>query len=512
MASTLQKTPGTAASPRQTTDTAVGSADPRRWWILAVLGIAQLMVVLDATVVNIALPTAQTDLAFSDSSRQWIVTAYALAFGSLLLLGGRIADVVGRKWVFIVGMSGFAVASAIGGASVDVGMLIAARAVQGLFAALLAPAILSLLTTTFSNPAERNKAFGIFGAIAGAGASVGLLLGGILTEYANWRWTLFVNLIFATIGIVGGMLLLTHSRAEHRPKLDIPGTVVVSGGLFSLVFGFSHAETDGWANAVTIGFLIAAGVLLVAFAVMQDRVRNPLLPLRVVADRNRGGAFLAMFISAVGMFAVFLFLTYYLQRSLNYSAVMTGVAFLPMTGVLVVVAAVGSTLLISRVSSKILIPTGMAFAAAAMYLLTRIGLETSYASHVLPALLLLGAGLGLIFSPGFSLATLGVRAEDSGVASATVNTMQQVGGSVGTALLNTIAASAGAAWASGHAAQARTPQAGKLLEATSAVHSYTVSFWWATAIFAVGAVITAAVLRPGVPDYPAEADAAGVAA
>ncbi len=443
---------GSGTAPSLTKGAGGAAGHAKRWWVLAVLGVAQLMVVLDATVVNIALPTAQTDLHFSDSSRQWIVTAYALAFGSLLLIGGRIADVVGRKWVFIVGMIGFALASAVGGASVDVGMLIAARAVQGLFAALLAPAILSLLTTTFTDPAERNKAFGIFGAIAGSGASFGLLLGGVLTEYANWRWTLFVNLIFAVIGIFGGMSLLEHSRADDRPKLDIPGTVLVSGGLFALVFGFSHAETDGWANGVTIGFLVAAGLLLIAFVATQRRFTEPLLPLRIVTDRNRGGAYLAMFISAVGMFAVFLFLTYYLQRTLGYSAVMTGTAFLPMTGVLVVVAGVGSTLLVSRVSSKILIPLGMLLAAAAMYLLTNIGVDTSYVSHVMPALLLLGAGLGLVFAPGFSLATLGVRAEDSGVASAMVNTAQQVGGSVGTALLNTIAASAGAAWATAHAA------------------------------------------------------------
>ncbi|MGI8679192.1 MAG: MFS transporter [Jatrophihabitans sp.] len=483
----------------------------KRWWILAVLGVAQLMVVLDATVVNIALPTAQTDLHFTDSSRQWIVTAYALAFGSLLLIGGRIADIVGRRRVFIVGMIGFAIASAIGGAAVNVDMLIAARAVQGVFAALLAPAILALLTTTFSAPAERNKAFGIFGAIAGAGASVGLLLGGFLTEYASWRWTLFVNLVFAAVGIVGGVLLLGRNLSEHRPKLDLPGTLVVSAGLFSLVFGFSHAQTDGWANAVTIGFLIAAGVLLTVFVALQARVEHPLLPLRILLDRNRGGAYLAMFASAAGMFAVFLFLTYYLQQSLGYSAVQTGVAFLPMTGVLVVVAAVGSTLLISRVSSRVLIPTGMALGTASMYLLTRIGTDTPYATHVLPALLLLGAGLGLVFAPGFSLATLGVEADDAGVASATVNTVQQVGGSVGTALLNTIAASAGAAYAGSHLPSVPSSAAIQALRANAAIHSYTVPFWWAAAIFAFGAVISAIVLRPGVPQIEPEA-AAGVVA
>src|SRR5947209_9205958 len=357
----------------------------RRWAILAILGLAQLMVVLDATIVNIALPSAQKALHFSNDNRQWIVTAYSLAFGSLLLLGGKISDLFGRKWTFVAGLSGFALASAVGGAAQSFTMLATARAFQGAFGALLAPAALSLLTTTFTDTRERNKAFGIFGAIAGAGASVGLLLGGLLTEYANWRWTMFVNLIIAGVALVGGFLLLTHSRAAERAKLDLPGTVVVTAGLFSLVYGFSHAETDGWANAITIGFLVAAGVLLTAFVVMQRRVANPLLPLRIVLDRNRGGAYLSMFASAAGMFAVFLFLTYYLQRSLGYSAVRTGVAFLPMTATIVVTAAIGSTILVQRVSSKILIPSGLLLAAVSMALLTRIGLTTGYATNILPS-------------------------------------------------------------------------------------------------------------------------------
>jgi EmrB/QacA subfamily drug resistance transporter len=493
MTTTLHKSPTRATSPRTW-----ATSTNKRWWILAVLGIAQLMVALDATVVNIALPTAQADLAFSDSARQWIVTAYALAFGSLLLIGGRIADIVGRKWVFIIGVAGFAVASAVGGAAVNVGMLIAARGVQGLFAALLAPAILSLLTTTFSEPAERGKAFGVFGAIAGAGASIGLLLGGFLTEYANWRWTMFVNLVFAAVAFAGGLFLLEHSKAAERAKLDVPGTLVGSVGLFALVYGFSHAETGGWSSPVTIGFLGAAAVLLIAFVRIQQRVTHPLLPLRIVLDRNRGGAFLAMFASAAGMFAVFLFLTYYLQTSLGYSAVQTGVAFLPMTGSLVVVASTASTTLVTRVSSRILIPAGMLISAVGMYLLTHIGLGSSYASHVLPATILLGVGLGLVFAPGFSLATLGVHANDSGVASATVNTMQQVGGSVGTALLNTIAATAASAYATSHLALGATATGARLLEANAAIHSYTTAFWWASGIFAVGALLVGLVLRSGI--------------
>jgi MFS family permease len=331
----------------------------RRWWILAVLGIAQLMVVLDSTVVSIALPSAQRALDFSNSDRQWIVTAYALAFGSLLLIGGRLADHIGRKRVFLVGLGGFALASAVGGAAQSFTMLVAARAVQGAFGALLAPAGLALLTTTFTEAKERARAFGIYGAIAGAGAAIGLLLGGILTEYSSWRSTLFVNLFFATAALVGGVILLHHRESEHRPKLDWPGTVTVSAGLFALVYGFSHAATGGWGDSVTIGFLVVAAVLLSMFVAIQTRSPNPLLPMRVIIDRNRGGAFLSMFAAAGGMFGVFLFLTYYLQTSLGYSAVMTGVAFLPMTGALVVTAASASTLLSTRVSPRILIPAGM---------------------------------------------------------------------------------------------------------------------------------------------------------
>jgi EmrB/QacA subfamily drug resistance transporter len=469
-----------------------------RWWILAVLGIAQLMVVLDTTVVSIALPSAQKALAFSNSDRQWIVTAYALAFGSLLLIGGRLADLVGRKRVFIAGLAGFAVASAVGGAATNFTMLVTARAVQGAFGALLAPAALALLTTTFTAPKERAKAFGIFGAIAGAGAAIGLLVGGILTEYASWRSTMFVNLIFAVVALAGAAILLRHEPSDDRPQLDWAGTATVSAGLFALVYGFSHAETGGWGSSITIGFLAASAVLLTMFATIQSRARNPLLPLRIVVDRNRGGAFLAMFSSAVGMFAMFLFLTYYLQTAMGYSAVMTGVAFLPMTGALVVVASTVSTVLATRVSPRILIPGGMAVAAVGMWILTGISLQTSYVSHILPATLILGAGLGAVFSTGINLATYGVGADDAGVASATVNTVQQVGGSVGTALLNTIAASAATAFVASHGLS-------KLAVAEAAVHSYTVTFWWSSAIFLAAGAVCALLLRSSVPQIDPDA-------
>ena len=331
----------------------------RRWWILGVLGIAQLMVILDSTIVNIALPTAQHDLHFSNADRQWIVTAYSLAFGSLLLLGGRIGDMVGRKRALIIGLVGFAVASAIGGFSVNFTMLVIARTVQGAFGALLAPSVLALLTTTFTDPAERGQAFGIYGAIAGAGGALGLLLGGILTSYASWRWTLFVNLVFAAIAIIGASLWLTNDEGADHDPLDLPGLFLVGGGLFSLVFGFSHAETTAWSNPYTIGFLVAGVVLLAVFASFETRAKYPLLPPRVVLNRTRGGSMLVMLFASVGIFGVFLFLTYYLQGTLGFSPVKTGVAFLPLVAALAATAQVSNRVLLPRFGPKPIVPIGL---------------------------------------------------------------------------------------------------------------------------------------------------------
>jgi EmrB/QacA subfamily drug resistance transporter len=475
----------------------------RRWWVLAVLGIAQLMVVLDATIVNIALPHAQTALQFSNDDRQWIVTAYSLAFGSLLLFGGRVADLFGRKRVFLAGVIGFALASAVGGAAVNFGMLVAARAVQGGFGALLAPAALSLLSTTFVHPAERGKAFGIYGGIAGAGASIGLLLGGFLTEYLDWRWTMYVNVVFAAVAALGGAVLLDAHRAERRARIDGTGTVLVSAGLFAIVYGFAHAATKtgtaGWTDAVTIGFLVVGALLVAAFIVWERRAASPLLPLRVVLDRNRGGAYAAMFLAAIGMFGVFLFLTYYLESTLGYSAVKTGLAFLPMTLLLVLVAGIGNTVLLPRVSPRLLVPAGLALAAVGMALLTRIGVQSSYASTILPPLLIVAVGLGLTFAPCFTLGTLGVGEDDAGVASATINVAQQVGGSIGTALLNTIATTAVSSYLTAHAGHGPS----RMVQAAAAVHSYTVAFWVGAVVFLAAALIIAPVLRSGVPDLAA---------
>ncbi|MEU1329688.1 MFS transporter [Streptomyces sp. NPDC005865] len=469
-----------------------GGRHEHRWLILAVIGIAQLMVVLDATIVNIALPSAQKDLGFSDGNRQWIVTAYALAFGSLLLFGGRIADLVGRKIVFLAGLAGFAVASAIGGAANSFSMLVAARALQGLFGALLAPAALSLLTTTFTDPRERAKAFGIYGAIAGAGGAVGLLLGGVLTEYLNWRWCLYVNLAFAVVAMLGGARLLHPGAPPDRPKLDVPGTVLVSAGLFCIVYGFSNAETHAWSSVLTWGFLVVGVVLVAAFGWWQARAAHPLLPLRVVLDRDRGASFLAMFISGAGMFGVFLFLTYYLQQILEYSPVKTGLAFLPMVAVMVVGSVVTTNFLVPRVGAKPIVPLGMGLAAAGMAWLTALDVTSSYPAHVLPPLLVAGLGLGFVFAPAMSMATAGVAAHDAGVASAMVNTCQQVGGSIGTALLNTLATTAASNYLVG---KKPTPQ----VRADAAMQSYSTAYWWSALFFAVGLIVTFVLYRRGAP-------------
>jgi len=462
----------------------------RRWWILAVLGIAQLMVILDSTIVNIALPTAQHDLGFSNADRQWIVTAYSLAFGSLLLLGGHIGDVVGRKRALVMGLVGFAVASAIGGASVDFAMLVIARTIQGAFGALLAPSVLALLTTTFTDQGERGRAFGIYGAIAGAGGALGLLLGGLLTSYATWRWTLFVNLVFAVLATVGALRWLkTDEGADHDP-LDLPGLLLVAGGLFSLVFGFSHAETTAWSDPFTIGFLVAGVVLLAAFAFVEARAKYPLLPPRVVLSRTRSGSVLTMLFASVGLFGVFLFLTYYLQDTLGFSPVKTGVAFLPLVAVLATMAQVSNRILLPRTGPKPIMPIGLLVSAAALFGLHLVGLHSAYVSHVLPYLIVLGIGLGLSVSPAFSTGTLGLAPQDAGVGSATLNTAQQVGGSIGTSLLNTLAASAATSYLVGRAATPVNLQ-------VAVLHSYKTAFLWSSLVFVVGAVVAGLVLPPG---------------
>ncbi|WP_018499855.1 MFS transporter [Parafrankia discariae] len=485
--------PDPIPTPRAGGSEAANPHHARRWLVLGVLAVAQLMVILDATIVNIALPSAQRDLGFSNDARQWVVTAYALAFGSLLLLGGRVADLFGRKRTLLVGLAGFAVASAVGGAATSFGMLVVARATQGVFGALLAPAVLALLTTTFTDARERARAFGIYSAVAIVGGAVGLLLGGVLTQYLDWRWCLYVNLGFAVLALAGGAALLHHTPSDDRPHLDLPGTLTVSASLFAIVYGFANAETHSWSALGTWGCLVAGAVLLAVFVVLQTRVAHPLLPMRVLLDRNRAAAYLTVFAVGIGMFGIFLFLTYYLQQNLGFSPIRSGLAFLPMVAAVMITATTATSLLLPRVGARLMISGGMLAAAGGMLWLTALDVDSTYLADILPALVVIGLGLGLATSPAMNAATSGVEPRDAGVASATVNTAQQVGGSIGTALLSTIAASATSDYLHG-----RTPTADVL--AAASVHSYTTAFAWGAAILAVGGIICGLLARPGVPE------------
>jgi EmrB/QacA subfamily drug resistance transporter len=479
--------------------------DPRRWSILAVVVIAQLMVVLDASIVTIALPSAQHSLHISVANRQWVITAYTLAFGGLLLLGGRIADFGGRKRMFMAGLLGFAGASALGGLATDQAMLFGARALQGAFAALMAPAALSILTNTFrSDPAERAKAFGAYGAVSGAGGAIGVLAGGVLTQYASWRWCLLVNVPIAVLAAIAASRVVHESRAEGTTRYDVPGALMSTLGLVSLVYGFTKAESDGWTSTPTLIFLSAAVALLLAFTLWEFRSSHPMLPPRVVGERNRGGSYLATLLTGAGLFAMFVFLSYYLQQTLHYSALKAGIAFLPFAGGLVVAAAASSSL-VPRVGTRIPMTVGLLLGAVGLGWLTQIGVATSFWTHVLPPELLMSMGLGLAFPALSSTALTKVAERDSGVASALVNTTQQVGGSLGTALLNTVAASSTAAYIVAHGPRAAP---------AGVVHGFSVAFAVGAGFLALGALVSAVFVEshPADRSVPVAAGTEAVAA
>jgi EmrB/QacA subfamily drug resistance transporter len=455
----------------------------RRWLILAVIGVAQLMVVLDATIVNIALPSAQRALGFSTTDRQWVITAYALAFGGLLVVGGRLSDLLGRKRTFITGLAGFAIASAAGGAAPDFAALVAARAVQGAFGALLAPSALALLITTFTDPRERGKALGIYTAIAGGGGAIGLILGGALTEYLSWRWCLYVNVVFAGGALAGAIPLITNPPRNRGARFDVPGALLAASGLVGIVYGLSQAAADGWGSAHTVGPIVAGVVLLAAFAAVERRVARPLVPLGIITDRTRGPAYLGALIAGIGLIGTFLLVTYYLQGVLGFSPLRAGLAFLPFIAGVVVAANFVSNVGLERFGPKLVVPAGMVLAAAAAAWLTGIGVHGGYGSHVAPALVLLGLGTGAVVTSAFTLGPVGARPADSGVAAALVNSSNQVGGSLGAALLNTIAASAAASYLAGSG-----PRPSPL---AATVHGDVVAFTFLIALFAAGAVVTA---------------------
>ena len=476
--------------------------DPTRWRTLFVVAIAQLMIVLDSSIMNIAIPSAKVELGISDANQQWVITAYTLAFGSLLLLGGRIGDYMGRKKIFLIGLAGFAAASALGGIAANEGMLYAARALQGVFAALLAPAALAIISVTFTVPKERAKAFGVIGAISGGGAAIGLILGGALTEYFSWRWCLGVNTPIAIFAAVLAVKFVKESKAQGDNSYDIPGALTATAGLFALTYGFHEAAVSGWSDNLTIGFLIASVLLLGTFVLIEKRVKNPLMPLRVVTDRNRGGSYLGSLVVGAGLFSMFLFLGLYLQVVLGYTPLRSGFAFLPFTAGIIVFAGIASQLL-PKFGPRALMVPGLIAASTGMLLIARITPETSYATHVLPALLIMSSGMALVFIPLTSTSLHGVSNHDTGVASAMLNTSQQVGGSLGVALLNTVAATATTTYA------AANTQLGEKLMPFAMTHGFTVAFKFSAGLLFVGAIVLFFFINVG-KDSLVETEGAGL--
>ena len=456
--------------------------DPTRWRTLFVVAIAQLMIVLDSSIMNIAIPSAKSELGISDANQQWVITAYTLAFGSLLLLGGRIGDYVGRRKIFLIGLVGFAAASALGGVAVNQGMLFASRALQGVFAALLAPAALAIISVTFTVPKERAKAFGVIGAISGGGAAIGLILGGALTQYTSWRWCLGVNTPIAIVAALLAIKFVRESKAAGDNTYDMPGVVTATAGLFSLTYGFNEAATKGWSSSTTISFLMAAVLLLIIFVIIESKVKNPLMPLRIVTERNRGGSYLGSLVVGAGLFSMFLFLGLYLQVILGYSPLKSGFAFLPFTAGIIIFAGVASQLL-PKFGPRALMVPGLIAAGSGLLLMTRITPDTSYTTHVLPSLLIMSSGMALVFIPLTSTSLHAVSSHDTGVASAMLNTSQQVGGSLGTALLNTIAATAATTYATANS------QLGERLQPFAITHGFTVAFQWSAGLLFVGAIL-----------------------
>lgn len=462
--------------------------DPKRFRALAVIALAQLMIVLDASVVIVALPSAQHALHIAVADRQWVVTCYTLAFGTLLLLGGRLADYLGRRRMFMIGLLGFAASSALGGMAQDPAMLFGARALQGAFAAVMAPAALSLITTTFTESRERARAFGVYGAIAGGGAAIGLVLGGVLTQFASWRWVLLINVPIALLAAISARRVVHESRGVAQGGYDLAGATTVTGALFMLVFGFSTAGTDGWWSPETLALLAAAVGGLGLFVAIELRSPHALFPMRVVLDRNRGGSFLASLLVGCALLGTFLFLTYFFQGTLHYSVLKTGFAFLPFSAGIVAGATLSSRLL-PRVQPRTLMVAGLSAATLGLLLFTRVTADSSYVALLLPAEVVVSVGMGTTFVPMSSTALVGVDPKDAGVASALVNTTQQVGSSLGTALLNTVAASAAASFLLAH------PHAPGVAR-SAPVHGYTTGFTVSAGLLLAAALTVGLLVKP----------------
>jgi EmrB/QacA subfamily drug resistance transporter len=481
----------TAAQPATT------SPHPRRWLALGFVVLAQLMIVIDSTIVNVALPSAQAGLHISGADRQWAVTAYTLAFGGLLLAGGRIADYSGRKRALVTGLLGFGAASALGGLAADGAMLFAARALQGAFAALMAPAALSLIAVIFTDHRERARAFGVYGGASGVGAALGLVLGGVLTEYASWRWCLIVNVPVAVIAASGALYCVPESRRRGRTRYDVPGVCTAIGAVVCIVYGVTKAAEDGWGTAPVIALLTAGVVLLAAFAIIEARAEIPVLPLRVVMDRNRGGSLAVMFLTGAATMGMFLLLTYYLQDALHYSALKTGFAFAPYAIALVAAAQIAGRLL-PKAGPRVMITAGLCLALAGLTWDTQIPARSEFWGLVLPAELLLGFGVGLVFVAIPSTVMSGVDLADSGAAGGLVNTTQQLGGAIGVAVLNTVAASASLSYAASH----------RHSVAAVLVHGYAQAYVAGSIILGAAVVVAVALIRPAskAPPLPDDGD------
>ena len=465
----------------------------KRWWALPVISLAQLMVVLDATIVNIALPSAQQDLGMTDADRHWAITAYALAFGGLLLLGGRVCGALGHRRSFFIGLVGFALASGLGGAANSAGVLFAARAGQGVFAALLAPAALSLLILTFTDGRERGKAFGVFAGVGAGGAALGVVAGGLLTEYANWRWCLYINIPMAAVALAAGIPFLLRDRPSGNLRnLDIPGVVLSAAGLVSLVYGFTQAEGNGWGDPKVLGLLIAGVLLLGLFVLVEAKSPKALLPLHIISHKTRSVAFISVCVMFIAMFGFYLFVSYYTQTILGYSPVKAGMTLL----VNAVSTTIGAMLIAGKLQRRLapnaLIAGSLVSSALGMLILTQleVGSSNVFIAYLTPSMILTGIGLGCLLAVATNRATAELDYADAGVASAAYNTVQQVGAAFGTALLNSIATSVTASYLTDHGNRPEAVNAGT-------VHGYTVALWVAFGILLGGALLVGLLSRTG---------------
>jgi EmrB/QacA subfamily drug resistance transporter len=454
--------------------------DPRRWFALVVIAIAQLMVVLDASIVNIALPHAALPralggLAIAPKNYQWAITAYTLTFGGFLLLGGRVGDYLGRKKAFLVGLVGFAGASLLGGFSVNQQMLFGARALQGVFGALLAPAALSLISITFTDSRERAKAFGVYGALSGVGAAIGLIAGGLLTQYLSWRWCLFVNTPMALIALFLAIPNVHESKVEGHPHYDVPGALTATMGMVSIVFGVSQSSTYGWGSFSAFPYIVVGVVLLFVFFQIESRVKSPLLPLRLLTDRVRAGSYLSQIFVGLGLFGMFLFLTFYFQDVHQYSAVKAGLLYLPFS-VGVILGAGMTSQILPKFGPRLVATLGSLMGALGLLLLSFLAPDSSYLTRVMPAMIVGSLGLGATFVAVASTALFNVRSEDAGAASAVLNTAQQIGGSFGTAIQNTIYVTSATAFVTAALRPGLTKSAVVALHIAGAVHGYDLAF------------------------------------